>query len=473
MSEELDLKELQLLPDWAKQPLDANPYAHFQGHEEERPNRRKDQRSFQRRDDRRERKPGFGDPSARSKPGGKRPFRRDSHSKAAPPAPPAAIPLPEIDLTFVPEEHGLESLARQIKVSLRTYAVFDIARLILRKPERHHIRFSDKKKPPSSLFVCTIDDTIWLSEDEAIKHALNRHLDKYYKIEQVEAELPKGNYSFVAVCGMTGKNLGPPNYHDYQKKLRSLYTERFSHIPFDTYKGKIKIVRDEAALKAWLEEYKWKTEYHVLNATEPKKLGSREEMEAHFRQAHASQVVKSVSSHLLANPANRVFLPPPLQMLVRRAWDEQMRFPMKVVHELNAPLARAGLHFFKGPKGITYVSAARPRLLDPSTTPVSEGIQKILSWLRTHPGKHRAQLLEALVPVQRPLPASQKTPEAPNPLALTESEAHPASETPDSQNAKTPSLLPPEATPILRDLHWLLQQGHVLEFADARLELPQ
>ena len=41
------------------------------------------------------------------------------------------LPLPEINASFVPEETGVESLARQIKMTGRAYPLFDIARLIL------------------------------------------------------------------------------------------------------------------------------------------------------------------------------------------------------------------------------------------------------------------------------------------------------------------------------------------------------
>ena len=74
-------------------------------------------------------------------------------------------PLPEIEASLRPDDKGVESLARQIKVSGRAYPLFDIAQMILQKPERHLVLFSVKKnaegKPVQPLFVCALDETLW------------------------------------------------------------------------------------------------------------------------------------------------------------------------------------------------------------------------------------------------------------------------------------------------------------------------
>ena len=40
-----------------------------------------------------------------------------------------------------PDDKGVESLARQIKMTGRAYPLFDIAQMILQKPERHTVTF--------------------------------------------------------------------------------------------------------------------------------------------------------------------------------------------------------------------------------------------------------------------------------------------------------------------------------------------
>src|SRR5262249_54652582 len=199
------------------------------------------------------------------------------------------------------------------------------------KPERHSVAFSIKKnaegKPVEPLFVCALDDSLWLAEDEAVAHVLRKHFSTFYQAERTATEPPKGKYTFVAQCGMSGVILGPPNYHDYQNQLRRLHTERFSRMPFDVYKSRVKIVLDEEVVKKWVEDQSWKTEYLCLNMPEPLRLGNMEAVEKHFRENHKDNIIKAVESHTLNGTAARALRSSELTRLVRSVWEDQRRFP--------------------------------------------------------------------------------------------------------------------------------------------------
>jgi hypothetical protein len=355
-----------------------------------------------------------------------------------------------VGVSIIPEERGVESLARQIRLTGRAYPLFDIAALILKRPDRYHIKFNVIKKADGKeaqpLFVCGLDDTLWPSEHEAIEHVFSKHFSTFYQTEKIPSDPPKGTYTFVAQCGISGTVLGPPNYHDYQNKLRKLHSEKFSRMPFEMFKSRIKIVREEAVVKKWLEDQSWKTEYIALNIPETVKLGSREEVDRHFREIHLPNVVKQVEHFTLSGPAAMSLASRPLQSLARRAVDEQLRFPLKVVNALSQQFATQGLQFFKVNKTVTHVAVSRPRYLDLSATPVSDGIRKIVDFIEKNPNCNRRKLFEALAP-SAPLQT-----------------AEPA----DPQAATPPS---PEAAALVSDLHWLIHQGHVIEFANGILEL--
>jgi hypothetical protein len=367
-----------------------------------------------------------------------------------PPPPPI-----EVNVSFIPEEKGVESLARQIRLTGRAYPLFDIGFLILKKPDRYVVRFDVVKKPDGQvaqpLFVCALDETLWLSDQEVIDYVLGKHFTTFYQPERTPAEPPKGTYTFVAQCGMSGTILGPPNYHDYQNKLRKLHAERFSRMPFEVFKSRIRIVRDEAVVKKWLEDQSWKTEYVCLNVPDTLKLGTRDEVEQHFRQTHMANVIKPVESHTLSGPAAQALPTAALQRLVRRSWDEQMRFPLKLVNVLSQQFAGHGLQFFKVNKTVTHVSVARPRYLDLELTPVSEGVQRIVDFIKATPQCTRRKILEALVPVSAPPPV----PATPGEPGAPAAEPVPA----------------PELAAVNSDLHWLIHQGHVIEFASGLIEL--
>jgi hypothetical protein len=475
---DLDLDKL-FLPAWAQESPSVNRFAKFAG-EPDRADRRDEKRGRGPRPPRRE----GGDrefsrqrrdgrlPGPRREGGG---ARRQHEDRGGPRRddrrPPreereALPPLPEVNLSLVPEEKGVESLSRQIKTTGRAYPLFDIARLILQKPERYAIRFTIKKnaegEPLQPLFVCALDDTLWLSEDEAVGHVLRNHFSTFYQAERTATEPPKGKYTFVGQCGMSGVILGPPNHHDYQNRLHKLHVERFSRMPFEVYKSRVKIVRDEAVVKQWVEEQSWKTEYLCLNLPEPLKLASREEVEQHFRATHKDTIIKKVESHTLNGVAARGMRCPGLVRLVRQAADEQRRFPLQMATVLSQQFASHGLQFFKVNKTVTHVSVARPHFLDLETTPVSEGVRRIVEFINAHPKCTRRKLFEALAPSPPPAPIPV------NPPAAEAEAGVPAAVAAGTQPAAAEPT--PEQTAVNADLHWLIHQGHVIEFANGTLE---
>jgi hypothetical protein len=395
--------------------------------------------------------------------------------------------LPEVNCSLVSDEKSVDLLARQIKMTGRAYPLFDIAQMILAKPERHTLTLSVKKnaegKPIQPIFVCAVDETPWLSEDEAVQHLLNRHFNLFYQAERTATEPPKGTYTFVAQCGMSGIVLGPPNYHDYQNRLRKLHSERFSKMPFEMYKSRVKIVRDEAVVKKWIEDQSWKTEYVCLNLPEPLKLATREDVEAHFRQVHLANVVKQVETLHMTGTASRNVPCFALRRLFRQVWEDQRRFPLQVAVVLSQQFASRGLQFFKVNKTVTHVSVARPHWLDMETVPVSEGVRQIVEFVNAHPRCSRRKLIEALAPTPAAAPiavvpeaAPVATPApvegvAPAEGASAEAAAAPVETAPAPAPAAPAEMQPtPEQTAVIADLHWLVHQGHVIEFANGTLE---
>jgi len=464
---EFDLEKL-FLPAWAQEPSAAK-YAHYEGGEE-RVERRGERRGprpprregapFQRRDDNRPRREGRSGPPRpesgrdRPAPGDRGPVRHPEPRERREPPP----PLPEISVSLLPDEKGVESLARQIKITGRAYPLFDIAQMILQKPERHAAVFSVRKdpegKPVQPLFVCALDDTLWLSDDEAAAHALKRHFATFYQAERTPKEPPKGTYTFVAQCGLSGIILGPPNYHDYQNQLRKLHAERFSRMPFEAFKARVKIVRDEEVVKKWIEDQSWRTEYTCLNLPEPLRLGSMEEVEKHFRETHKENIIKAVESLTLTGTAARVLRSPELLRLIRSVWEDQRRFPLQIATVLSQQFAAHGLQFFKVNKTVTHVCVTRPHYLDLAAAPVSEGVKRIVDHLNTHAKCIRRDLVEALAPSPAPAPEGAPAPgQAPAPGPQFD--------------ANQPTS---EQTVVIADLHWLIHQGHVIEFANGVLE---
>jgi hypothetical protein len=139
---------------------------------------------------------------------------------------------------------------------------------------------------------------------------------------------------------------------------------------------------------------------------------------------------------------------------VRQAWEEQKRFPLQLATTLSQQFASHGLQFFKVNKTVTHVSVARPHFLDLETTPVSEGVKRIVDFINANPKSTRRKLMEALAPAPAPRTVIDISPAGVQPA-------------PQQPSAVEPTA---EQTAVIADLHWLIHQGHVIEFADGRLE---
>jgi hypothetical protein len=481
---ENDLFDLENLfaPAWAKEPAAENRYSKYEGREEtpERGERRGGRHG------------GFGGP--RREGGGPRPSRgsggpagprfggrrsgegegerrggrpgvggqrRDDRGGPSRTPRPAPEPLPEVTVALVPDAGGVEMLARQIRMTGRAYPLFQIALMILEKPERHSVTFGAKKGPEGKvlqpLYSCALDESLWLSEDEVIAHILRHHLATFYQAERTQTDPPKGKYTFVAQCGLSGVILGPPNHHDYQKKLQELHAQRFARMPFDVFKARVKIVKDEAVVAKWVEDQSWKTEYICLNIPDAPKLATMEDVENHFRAVHASNMVKPVESITISGKASRNLRSQGLARLYRLAVEDQRRFPLQIATTLSQQFAQHGLQFFKVNKTITHVSVARPKYLDLETTPVSNGVKRIVEFINAQKKCTRRELVETLAPT--PVTAIPVTPPA------TADQTSPAGAT-TPEAAKPAATEPtPEQTAVISDLHWLIHQGHVIEFA--------
>ena len=476
---ELDL-DLEFLPAWAQKPNDAKPFANYAGDERPRSRGRGDwrDRSPQRRDDNRgrdfkgrdakgggqdrkrdgdrDRGPGGnregGQRPKFQKRDGKRPFDKKGGFRRN--DPPPRPPL-ELDVAIQPEKNGVESLARQIKHTGRSYPLFDIARLILAKPERYLVVLKTRKKQDGSiaqpLFFCQMDETVWLSEEQAVDHVLSRHFDTFYKTEKIETDPPKGTYTFVAQCGMSDQILGPPNYHGYQDKLRAMHADRFPRLPFDVFKSRVKIVHDEEIVKQWLDDQSWKTEYIAINLPEETKLESREAVREHFCQHHLANMITSVDDVALKASVFNKKTPPRMQNLARYELDDQRRFPLKIVNVLSQEFSSHGLQFFKRKKSVTHVSVSRPHHLNLEQTPVSDSIRNIVTFVIDNRDCTRRMILDKFAPE----PEKPEVAEAPA----------------EGDEPKPAPPLSPERTAILSDLHWLVHQGHVIEYANGQMEI--
>jgi hypothetical protein len=123
------------------------------------------------------------------------------------------------------------------------------------------VKLTPESDQTAGLFRVKRDGSLWTSRKEAVNHLLAKHLGQFYRKSTVATEPPKGAFTVVAQCGMSGVLLGPPNHHEYTSRVISLHASRFKNMPFEVYKSRIRMVRDEALIEQWKSEQSTKTIY--------------------------------------------------------------------------------------------------------------------------------------------------------------------------------------------------------------------
>ena len=458
--------DFQFLPEWAQEDSGKNKYASHSGNDRGGDARRGGGRKSQNQR-------GRGDQKARGSNGSKGKSRSDSRrggrERRERPVPQESrggrmkhhgkgdrfqrpkVPNLNLKVDFVPDEKGVESIAKEIKLTGRAYPLFQIALLILNRSSRYAIKLSrqnnsDDKEEAQRLFRCKLDETVWLTKEQCVRHALSSCFEDFYETRKTETEGPKGNFTFVSKCGVTGKYLGAPNHHNYQNDLVVFHAERLPRMPFEKFKSRIQIVKDEEAVNEWLEECKWKTEFVSKKTDEKNVFGRRDEVQAHFESNHLEEVFEETQSCSISGEnAKSLQEPRQLAEFLKDQWHRQKHFPMQLSTHLSRIFSRLGLQFFKKDKKITHVSVARPSFLDIESEPVSHSVRRIMQFIDATNNCTRRQILEHLRDAEG-------------------DEADKAEEDSGLENGSGGK------NQVISDLHWLIHQGHVLEFSDGIIE---
>ena len=427
-----DLLDLKLLPAWVKESPNENRYANFAGEEDTGAGQREPRGGMERR----ERGPR---PPRRNEPRHDGRERRPSIQRASARRRPEEIsaPAPMVDVRFRPEQRALENVLAQIKAGHLAYSVFSLARMFLEKPERYHVHL---KAATAALFQLGENGPV-ASEQRLLENvAFPNEKENFYRIEVTQSEPIKGNFTSVARCRLSGTLLGPTNHHSYQPQLRTLYEQRFSRrMSFPEYQRQVEIVNDPTVVERWKEEARSVTTYTTLKEEPPLTFQSTADAERHFRQNYLSGLLHKRVELSLDGVLSRRLPDRPLSRVIEEAWAQEMRSPSKMMQELIAAFRENGLHIFRHRKAMLFVSPVRVRPFKHESSSVSPSVVAILRVLTENPGINRKVLLE-------------KLPQ-------------------DAVGDGAPELLEKKKFAVASDLHWLISEGHVIEFNDGSLDI--
>jgi hypothetical protein len=341
-----------------------------------------------------------------------------------------------ISVRFLPRPPALESVVAQIKENAVAYSIFALARLFLTKPERYDVRLTASAESP--LFQLGDSGAVSVDRQSLERNAFRFAQSSFYKVDITQSEPIKGNFTNVARCKLSGTLLGPTNHHDYQKRLRSLFEQRFSRrMSFAEYQRQIEIVSDPALVEQWKEEARKITTYSTLNAEVLETFASATDAERHFRQNYLPGLIDTTIELTIDGPTSRRVPDRALHRLIEDEWSRAMRSPSHMMQELAGQFRQGGLHIFRHRRGMLFVSPIRARPLARHGAAVSPSVNAIIETLAAAPRTSRKELADKLL------------------VDLASEE---------QERAKLA---------LASDLHWLIREGYVIEFNDGSLDLPR
>ncbi len=430
---------------------------------------------------------------------------------------------PYFTATCYPEDTGFAAIVKAVRASCRTFQLFEITKAVLEKNDRFVVVVQRARpqaaegvpaEKPAPLYMSLPDHLPFDTEEAAVQHALSNNLTAFFEMAEVEVDPPKGSYSIINKCGITGDLLGPPNYHRYQQILQQHYAAKIKGMSFDRFRENIVSVREPEVAAAWLEKmkkitrYTWKPPVARTTTTPPMPVAAPAETAPAESPAAASADVAAPAAEAPAATAPEAAAPPApapeapapitfdsiedarLHLLthardkvvraldnvrfhgknieklppgeIRRALEghleRQRRFPLDTANALRGRLRRESFTIFKkGSRGVSYVCAVKRRFRVPGQV-FSDSISALIDFIEKHPMVHVKDLPKNYLGIDIPAPQA----------------AAPAA--PGADGTAPSVVLPPEQAEKLRkmsnDLRWLVMEGYVTEFSDSKLFAP-
>jgi hypothetical protein len=434
---------------------------------------------------------------------------------------------PVVAVDFYPEEEPFKVLGQAIRNSCRTFELFEIARLILEKPDRFVCVVRDpaqQEGDPARLHASVPDGLPFRSEEEALAHTIRHYLDEFFTIETVEVDPPSGSFQMVHKCGITGEVLAPPNYHRYQALCREHHAAKLAHLAYSRFEQRLETSREEADIQAWLDKMKTQVRY-ILKENPGQVFTNAEDARLFLVTQAKEKLVRPAYSARFSGKALALLNPgDPIRRSVEFLLDYQRRFPLETANHLRGRLRRMNFAVYKrGSKGVSFVCAVKRRFRKPDEV-LADNLQELIDFIEAHPNFPAKDLAKAFLGInpvkkQEPPPeaqaaardlageVAQRTGEPPAEAeaeapAEAEAEAEapaeaeasaPAeaeAEAPAEAEAEAPAEAPvpveaeakrePELTvkeqaairQLKNDLHYLVSEGYVTEFSDGRLFVP-
>ena len=396
-----------------------------------------------------------------------------------------------VEVALYPQDQAFDALINRLRTTSRTYQLFEIARLLLEKPDRFVVVVTKKPKKEDEE-ATSVQDLLYYSvpkhlpfsnEAEAINHVLNNHLDLFFDIEEVEVDPLKVNFQMINKCGITGELLGPPNYHRYREFLQRHYNKRIQGISYERFLSKIESTRESEHIDLWVESMRKSHRYRLKETVEgePEVFESFDSVRYFLLQHRKDQMVGSERLIRFKGCDIKHLPKDDIHRSVEQYLEQQRHFPLDTANNIRGRLRRHNFTVYKkGSNGVSFVCAVKRKFRDAETV-FTDSIKELILFLEKNPEilasklpkmylnlNEEKQIPEKLNIVD--LPTSEKSGSS-DVQAIVDSTVEAASDAESCVNQRTAFSEEDQGrlNQLMIDLRWLVSEGYVTEYGDGRL----
>lgn len=363
----------------------------------------------------------------------------------------------DAEIRILPNQKTLGSIIKTLQGTHVAFPVKKFVSMFLDNPQACLVRFEAKPETETRFWSCKACGLVALSEAELVQHLLATHLTDFFDVAEEPCNPPSGNFPRVAKCTLTGEWVGAPNHHSYRHRVAEL-AAKVGMAEHD-YLRTLEMHTDAESIEAWKQSVTTQTVYRLKTTpeaevpavpeneavpegettpeagvpAETRPAYSRDQAEAIFRRdILPGQVV--VAKHVCL-PVSLAQTSPslPLRLLLKYTLRDEQRYPRSLFFALRGAFRHRKFTLFRGndARGPEFVANMVPT---PFTAEHAvREIKAALGYVAAHPLCTRGELLAAL-----------------------------KAELPDMDTGL-----------VVRQIAFLFQKGHIVEYYNGVLALPE
>ena len=256
----------------------------------------------------------------------------------------------DAEVKLLPETKALGAIIRRIQQDIHAYKLKDLAYFFLDNPSSVLLKITPRSalgEAPAVFHQCKACGFASLSEADVVAHVLGAHLGDYYDAKEIECEPPKGNFSCVARCGLSGELLGPPNVHEFNSVVREMMRTRYPDMSEEQYRSHIEMVRDAEVIETWRKGATKRTMFFAKGAAEGAQGLTREQAEGEFKRTILSSLLDTPKNLMITADVALKSPVRPLQWAARDALEAERRSPYAMCYALRGAFHHRKMKFFR------------------------------------------------------------------------------------------------------------------------------